>query len=59
LWAIRRTHCRITNVPIRNVVASNAPTKTQPKPPEIRRTRGAGTLDLDQLAAVLARILES
>jgi hypothetical protein len=45
--------------PNHQVVAINAPTRPQPKPPEIRRTTGAGTLDLDQLAAVLARILES
>jgi hypothetical protein len=32
--------------------------RTQPTVPEMRRTTGAGTLDLDQLAAVLARLLE-
>jgi hypothetical protein len=40
------------------VVAINVPARPQPQPPEIRRTTGTGTLDIDQLAAVLARILE-
>jgi hypothetical protein len=46
--------------PSHDVIAINAPTaRKQPPPPEIIRTTGAGRIDLDQLAAVLARLLES
>jgi hypothetical protein len=46
--------------PSHDVVAINAPVARKPAPiPAINRTLGASPLDIDQLAAVLARILES
>ena len=42
-----------------DVVAIDAPiTKKPASPPEIVRSTGPGALDIDQLAAVLARLLE-
>ena len=42
-----------------DVVAINAPiTRKPPSQPEIIRSTGSGALDIDQLAAVLARLLD-
>lgn len=45
--------------PSHDILAINAPLSKRPSPvPEIIRSTGAGTLDLDQLAAVLTRLLD-
>jgi hypothetical protein len=41
-----------------DVVAIDSPISRKPSPvPEVTRSTGAGALDIDQLAAVLARLL--